>query len=161
MVLEFVNYKRNELSEKDKLYYRKQLCNIGKFENRLSKLNMCYNNAQHGVVPQFIDIYGFLEDIEKVVRSKNDKIVLEGTDHMDPSSRVSPLVIYFDYITGNYYEAKIRDKYVTIQYKPNNEIDAVKKYKNLIPNSKYHILVDLPQVENSGFFANVFYRCFI
>lgn len=166
MVLEFIKQKNKGLSEENKIYYQKQLYNIGQngnnYENRLRKLNICYNNAHHGVVPQFFDIYGFLEDIQKVTRSKNDTLLIEGTDHMDPSSRRSPFVVIINPFTGMYEEAMIRDKYITIQYKPDNGIEAKNKYSNLIPFFKYHLLVDLPQVENATkLYTNIFYHCFV
>lgn len=160
MVLEFIRQQGNELGVHQQTYFRKQLSKIGQFENKLSKLNICFNNPQHGIVQQYVDIYEFLKDVQKVVKSSVDTIAILGTEHHDPSYRLSPLVIHYNPVTRMYEPAMIRDEYITFQFRPayENELDA-SKYKSLIPHFKYHLLVSTPQLKRAHSNNYVFYNC--
>lgn len=156
MVLVFNKMQGHELTECQKKHYKNQLSKISRFDSFLGNLNRGYNNIIHGVRPNFPDVETFLKDIERVIRSKEDTLEVNGTEHYDPSYRKSPLVVYQNPWTGLFEEAMIRDKYLTLFFKPAFHNQIGHNYRGLTTNYNYHLIVALPEVQND--YMVPFYR---
>ena len=154
MVVKFSKFKNASISNiKDQKYYVKQLSNIGNLKNRMSQLNLCFNNPEHGLSPAFVDVHDFLKEVQRAAKSSNHTLEIHGSEHMDPSYRFSYLVSKYDQYGVT--PAQVRDTYITISFHYDN--DKVEKNNtksnSVYPGIKYHLLVGYPQVNsyaNSG-----------
>lgn len=158
MVIKFTKYRGAEMSAVDKKFYESQLKNIGNLHNKLSRLNLCYNNLEHGVDCQFDDILRFLVEIQRVASSKVHTLEIFGSEHLDPSYRTSNYVW-----TSNNRKSQpalIKDIYITfsVRLSPSN-VNSVSRSSYLTPGAKYHLLVSLPIVSPTSNLGYMYYKC--
>lgn len=105
-------------------------------------LNIQFNNAQHfGTGHAPLDIYGYLDDLQHAVVSSKEVVQVMGGVHSG-AEHYTQLIGQTD-PSGTFQPARVTDSYISIRVSPSSQS---KPYKNLIPNSTYHLLVDTPQI---------------
>lgn len=159
MVIKFSKHKNAYISNiEDQKYYIKQLSNIGSLKNKLSHLNLCFNNPDHGLSPQFVDIHDFLQDIQRAARSRVHTLEIHGSEHMDPSFRYTYLISTYDRYKS--MPAQVRDTYITISFGlAANNTSSVSKFKSVISGMKYHLLVAYPHVNQDTNLGFIYSTC--
>lgn len=157
MVVKFSSYNNASISNaNDQKYYEKQLSNIGNLKNRMSQINLYFNNPTHGLSPAFIDVHDFMKEVQKAAKSSIHTLEIHGSEHMDPSYRFSYLVSTYDQYGAA--PAQVRDTYITISFHFDRDIHTSKSRDKIsvYPGIKYHLLVGYPQVNPEANLGHVY-----
>lgn len=150
----FQKFGKNEMSQQNKNYFTNKLKTIDHM-NELSRLNVCYNNPQHGLNILFSDISSFLNDIGKIARSKHANIVIHGNEHTDPFGHTSFVIVAIKDFQTNPFPTTTKDTYITFEVQ--NEINhCLSRLSTIIPNTKYHLITQNPEIiypKNMSYFT--------
>ncbi len=159
MVVVFSKFRGAHIADKKhQEYYKKQFSDIGHMKNDLARLNLCFNNQDHNMSPNFSDVHSFLKELQRVARSKVHTLEIHGSEHEDPSFRTSYNIITSDYNQSMY--PQIKDTYLTISVRMGvNNANSKPKFSILIPNTKYHIIVAFPTINPATNLGFVNYKC--